>query len=51
MLVRADDRPAALGEEEDYIPDLVGMDVIVEVRFFIVFTGQDFCFIPGIGCM
>ncbi|KAG0567627.1 hypothetical protein KC19_7G149500 [Ceratodon purpureus] len=30
MLVRADDRPASLGEEEDYIPDLVGMDVIIE---------------------
>lgn len=45
MLVRADDRPASLGEEEDYIPDLVGMDVIIEVRLCDIF------FFPNVDCM
>lgn len=31
MLVRADERPTSLGEDDDYIPDLVGMDVVLEV--------------------
>lgn len=30
MLVRADERPASLGEDDDYIPDLVDMDVVLE---------------------
>jgi len=33
MLVRANERPASLGEDDDYIPDLVGMDVVLEVSF------------------
>ena len=39
MLVRVDDRPASLGDEEDYIPDLIGMDVIIQVRLCFHPTG------------
>lgn len=32
MLIRADERPVSLEEDEDYIPDLLGMDVVIQVR-------------------
>jgi ribosomal 30S subunit maturation factor RimM len=34
LLVSADERPASLEDDEDYIPDLVGMAVIIEVSNF-----------------
>lgn len=30
MLIRADERPVSLEEDEDYIPDLLGMDVVIQ---------------------